>query len=225
MSKQLKHLLFDNDGTIVDSEIIAQRAMLDLLATHGFHMSEQDYSHRFPGLLDRDILRILQSEHGFVMPQDFTKQLHEAHLNGFDLSLRAIPGMTALFRRLKIPKSMVSNGSVRHVQRCLKKVRLLSSVDGHIFSAEHVEKPKPHPDVYLYALEKIGLQAHQTLVVEDSPTGVIAAKSAGLQAIGFLGAAHIHDGHEQKLREAGADFIAEDARALGRLLEGMGAFA
>jgi HAD superfamily hydrolase (TIGR01509 family) len=224
MSKQLKHLLFDNDGTIVDSEIIAQRVMLSLLAEHGLHITEQDYSHQFPGLLDRDVLKLLQRDHGFQVPEGFTKQLQEAHIDGFNRTLRAIPGMTTLFRRLKMPKSMVSNGSVRHVERCLRKVRLLSSVDGHIFSAEHVDNPKPYPDVYLYALKKIGLQPHQAIVIEDSPTGVLAAKNADLRVIGFLGAAHVHDGHGIKLRDAGADFIAEDARALGQLLEGMGAF-
>ena len=197
--------------------------MLRLLAMHGLHISERDYSHRFPGLLDRDILRILQADHQFQPPEGFTRQLHEEHITGFNRSLRAIPGMWGLFRRLKIPKSMVSNGSVRHVERCLRKVRLLSSLDGHIISAEHVEKPKPHPDVYLFALDKIGLEKHETLVVEDSPTGVSAAKLAGLPVVGFLGAAHIHDGHEEKLRHAGADFIAQDAKALAKLLAGMGA--
>jgi len=223
MQKQLKHILFDNDGTIVDSEIIAQRVMLEMLAEHGLQLSPQEYSHRFPGLLDRDILHILQRDHGFSAPDGFTKRLHEAHIDDFNRSLRAIPGMTALFRRLKTPKSMVSNGSVRHVERCLRKVRLLSSVNGHIISAEHVEKPKPYPDIYLFALEKIGLKPHETVVVEDSPTGVAAAKSAGLQSIGFLGAAHIFDGHGQKLLDAGADFIAADARALWAILEKLGA--
>ncbi len=223
MPKLLKHILFDNDGTIVDSEIIAQRAMLEMLAVHGLHMSPQEYSHRFPGLLDRDILHILQRDHGFTPPDGFIKQLHDAHIEGFNSSLRAIPGMTSLFRQLKTPKSMVSNGSVRHVERCLRKVRLLSAVNGHIISAEHVSKPKPHPDIYLYALEKIGLEAAETVAVEDSPTGVAAAKSAGLLSIGFLGAAHIHDGHGQKLLDAGADFIAADARGLGQVLEMLGA--
>ncbi len=224
MSRRLKHILFDNDGTIVDSEVIAQRVMLKLLAEHDFHLSEQEYSIRFPGLLDRDILNLLQRDHGFKVPDGFTQRLHEAHHLGFDSALRAIPGMTSLFRRLKIPKSMVSNGSVQHVKRCLKKVRLLSAVDGHIFSAEQVGKPKPHPDVYLFALEQIGLEPHHTLAVEDSPTGVLAAKSAGLQVIGFLGAAHIMDGHGLTLQDAGADVLVKDARALEKLLAEMGAF-
>lgn len=223
MRQSLQHILFDNDGTIVDSEIIAQRAMLRLLADHGFHMTEQEYSRRFPGLLDRDILRLLQQDHGFQPPADFSSRLREEHINGFNASLRAIPGMTSLFRRLKVPKSMVSNGSVRHVERCLRKVRLLNAVDGHIFSAEQVDKPKPHPDVYLLALDKIGVHPHQTIAVEDSPTGVRAAKSAGLSTIGFLGAAHIGLGHAEQLLDAGADHIAQDATALGKLLEAMGA--
>jgi HAD superfamily hydrolase (TIGR01509 family) len=220
----LKHILFDNDGTIVDSEIIAVRATLQLLGEQGFHMDEQTYSRRFPGLLERDILVILQREHGVVVGDDYFDRLREMHRDGFHNSLRAIPGMTTLFRRLKLPKSMVSNGSIRHVEYCLRKVRLRSALDGQIFSAEQVEKPKPHPDVYAYALDRLGLKPGEAIVVEDSPTGVQAAKDAGIRVIGFLGAAHVFDGHGDKLRDHGADFLAADAQALTVLLEGMGAF-
>lgn len=196
--------------------------MLELLSEYGLQLSEQEYSQRYPGLRNREILDLLRQDHGFHAPESLVKRIQEFDKDAFYGAMRAIPGMTSLFRRLKVPKSMVSNGSVLHVQMCLQKVRLLSSVDGHIFSAEQVENPKPHPDVYLFALEKIGLQPHHTIVVEDSPTGVMAAKRAGLQSIGFLGAAHVNDGHANELILAGADFIAEDAQALGRLLETMG---
>lgn len=215
----IKHVLFDNDGTIVDSEIIAARIMLKLLAKHGFNISERDYNMRFPGLRTRDIVIALQKEEGFEAPHDFSQQIHDEHKDGFHRSLRAIRGMPTLFRSLKVPKSMVSNGSIRHVENCLKKVRLLSALDGHIFSAEQVDQPKPSPDVYLFALEKLGISPRETIVVEDSVTGILAAKSAGIQAVGFLGAAHIHDGHGQKLWEAGADFVVADATALSQLLK------
>jgi HAD superfamily hydrolase (TIGR01509 family) len=219
----IQHVLFDNDGTIVDSEIIAARAMLQLLAKHGLHLEERAYNMRFPGLLDRDILVALQAEEGFMAPADFIQQLRDAHKGGFHQSLRAIPGMPTLFRNLKVPKSMVSNGSILHVERCLRKVRLRSALDGFIFSAEQVGQPKPAPDVYLFALEKLGLKPAQTLVVEDSITGVLAAKSAGIQVVGFLGAAHIHDGHGAKLKEAGADYLAADAKGLADVLKKKGA--
>lgn len=219
----LKHVLFDNDGTVVDSEIIAVRATLSMLAPYGFRMSEQEYSHRFPGLLERDIVAIISEEYGIRVGDDYFDRLRALHVTNFDRELRAIAGMPTIFRKLKIPKSMVSNGSVRHVERCLRRVRLRSALDGHIFSAEHVDRPKPHPDVYHFALEKLELEPAEILVVEDSPTGVLAAKQAGLRVVGFLGAAHIHNGHEAHLLEHGADFIAADAKSLGNLLEQFGA--
>ena len=57
-------------------------------------------------------------------------------------------------------------------------------------------------------------------VQASSPSG---SEEAGLQVVGFLGAAHIHDGHDARLLECGADFIAEDAKSLGKLLEKFGA--
>jgi len=99
---------------------------------------------------------------------------------------------------------------------------MLRLLDGQIFSAEMVGKPKPHPEVYLLALNTLGITAEETLVVEDSPTGVQAAKAAGLRVVGFLGAAHIHPGHDIRLLEAGADFLAPEAAALARLLTELG---
>lgn len=197
--------------------------MLKLLALHGLHLSESDYNMRFPGLRTRDIIIALEAEEGFRPPVNFLQTVHEEHKDGFHRSLRAIRGMPTLFRNLKVPKSMVSNGSVLHVEKCLRKVRLFSALDGHIFSAEHVEKPKPSPDVYLFALEKLGLYPQETIVVEDSVTGVFAAKSAGIQVVGFLGAGHIHDGHGEKLWEAGADFVVPDAQGLAEVLKKKGA--
>ncbi|MFM7401151.1 MAG: HAD hydrolase-like protein, partial [Bacteroidota bacterium] len=72
---QIKHILFDNDGTIVDSEVIAQQTMIRLMAEHDFVMSEQEYSHQFPGLLGRDILRILRDNHGFDAPANFMQRM------------------------------------------------------------------------------------------------------------------------------------------------------
>ena len=219
----LKHVLFDNDGTVVDSEIIAVRSTLRLLEPYGFHMSEQEYSRRFPGLLERDIIAIISREYGIQVSDDYFDRVWAEHRAAFDRELRAVAGMPTLFRNLKTPKSMVSNGSVRHVERCLRKVRLRHALDGHIFSAEHVARPKPYPDVFELALEKLQLRPDEVLVVEDSPTGVTAAKQAGLRVVGFLGAAHIHNGHEALLLDCGADFIAADAKVLAKLLERFGA--
>lgn len=215
----IEHILFDNDGTLVDSEIIAVRATLRLLAPYGFQMSEQEYTQRYPGLLERDILAAINAEYGIVVDEDYFDHLRQAHQQGFDDELRAIPGMADIFRGVLVPKSIVSNASRHHVEYCLQRLGLDSALDGQIFSAEQVEKPKPHPDIYLLALEMLHLQPEEVLVVEDSPTGVQAAYAAGLQVIGFLGAAHIHPGHDTRLMEAGAKYLAAEASQLVKLFQ------
>lgn len=220
----IKHILFDNDGTVVDSEIIAVRTMMRMLGSLGLRISEREYSHRFPGLREREIVTILKQEYGLVLPEDFWPQVRAEHTRLFETELQVIPGMYQLFKALKTKKSMVSNGSVKHVELCLYKVNLLDSVDGQIFSAEQVNRPKPHPDVYEYAMEKLNLHPENLVVVEDSPTGVQAAKSAGLSVIGFLAAAHIHEGHEETLRRVGADFIAADTSGLQKIFEELNVF-
>lgn len=215
---KIKHLLFDNDGTVVDSEIIAVRSMLRMLEAHGLPMGEREYCQRFPGLTIRDILAILSNEHGISVSEETIQETRAEHIRLFDRELRAVPGMYTLFRKIKMPKSMVSNGSVRHVERSLRRVRLHHALDGHIFSAEQVSRPKPFPDVYQHALSVLQLQPDEVLVIEDSPVGVQSAKQAGLQVIGFLGATHVQDDHRETLTRLGADLIAENALQLTALL-------
>ena len=146
------HVFFDNDGTLVDSEIIAVRTMLRHLKTYGFDMEEKEYSIRYPGHLEKDILAMIEISHGVKVPVDFLQKLHDEHVELFDNHLVPIDGMDHLFRQLKTPKSMVSNASVVHVERCLRRIGLLDEFQGHIFSANQVARPKPFPDVYHFAL-------------------------------------------------------------------------
>jgi beta-phosphoglucomutase-like phosphatase (HAD superfamily) len=219
-NNMIRHVLFDNDGTIVDTEIIAVNTILELLAEYGHNSLGRDYfCRRFTGMLERDIFALLASDHGIEVPVGFSERLHTLHEIRFEQPLPGIAGMPELFRRLRTPKSMVSNASLRHVSRCLTHLDLHSALDGQIFSAEQVDRPKPFPDVYQYALAQLQLQPADVIVVEDSIPGVTAAKSAGLQVIGFLGAAHIGDGHAEKLADHGADFLAENAAAVEKIFE------
>ena len=221
---KIKHILFDNDGTVVDSEIIAVRTILRMLGSLGLQIGEREYSNRFPGLREREIVAILREEYEVILPGDFWPQVRAEHKRLFESELQVIPGMDQLFRSIRTTKSMVSNGSVQHVELCLQQVNLLDALDGRIFSAEHVERPKPHPDVYEYALEILKLQPENVVVVEDSPAGVQAAKSAGLTVVGLLAATHIQEGHQETLLGKGADFIAADTGGLKKIFKQMNIF-
>lgn len=219
----MKHILFDNDGTIVDSEHLAVGSMLELLRPHGIEISRDEYNRKFPGLISAQILEIIRREHGIhIEPEIFLQNLRQHHNNIFDRELQAVAGMSQIFKNLKVPKSMVSNGSVAHVERCLRRVGLLDWLDGQIFSGYDVGSPKPAPDVYLVALKKLGLAPDEVVVVEDSPVGVQSGKAAGLQVIGFLGASHADDGLATRLLDCGADILAADADELQQIFEKFG---
>lgn len=215
----IRHLLFDNDGTLADTEVIAVRAFLNLLRPYQFEMGVSEFSRRYTGLLENDILHSLHSEFGISVPADFLPRLRQAHQEGFEKDLRAIPGMTTVFRNRKVPKSMVSNARARHVEYCLRKMRLRKSLDGHIFSAEQAEHPKPSPAVYEMALRSLQLRPHEVLAIEDSIAGVRSAVAAGIEVVGFLGAAHSYEGHGDQLLAAGAHHIAPHARHLEAILQ------
>ena len=81
--------------------------------------------------------------------------------------------------------------------------------EGRVFSALETPtgKPKPAPDVFLFAAEAMGADPALTFVIEDSVHGIAAAKAAGMRVIGFTGAAHSYPGHADHLTEAGAETV------------------
>jgi HAD superfamily hydrolase (TIGR01509 family) len=216
----IQHVLFDNDGTLVDTEILAIRSMLSVLQPLGFEMDEATYSMRFPGLLEKDILAAIRAEYQLDLPtDDVLRAIRLEHKQLFQEQLQAIQGMPDLIKALQVPKSIVSNATRPHIEFCMEKIGVAEHLDGQIFSVELVKNPKPAADLYALAAATFQLTPDNTVVVEDSPTGIRAAKAAGLVAIGFLGAAHITEGHRAMLESAGADYIVADATALSELFQ------
>ncbi|MFK7924823.1 MAG: HAD family hydrolase [Bacteroidia bacterium] len=215
----IKHLIFDCDGVLIDSEILASRIILDELKTFDFAMEEKVYSAKYSGFLTKDIIKMLKEEYNLPLPDDFQKTLHGRMDEAFETILEPVSGMPDLIASLPLPKNVVSNGRGVHVERALKLTGLTSYFGKEIFSVDRVQNPKPHPDLYLLALKTIGREFDDVLVVEDSGAGVQAAKAAGLTVIGFAGASHVGPEHGEKLTALGADYIAEDAIVLRQHFE------
>src|SRR5204863_7536835 len=78
----------------------------------------------------------------------------------------------------------------------------------HVFSADMVTRGKPHPDIFLYAANRLGVNPSECLVIEDSAGGIRAAVAAGMTAVGLCAASHIREGHDLKLSDAGAVHLA-----------------
>ena len=88
-----------------------------------------------------------------------------------------------------------------------------------VFSAEAVRHGKPAPDLFLHAAARMGAVPTRCVVVEDSPAGIVAARAAGMAAIGFTGGLHARgEAYRARLLDAGAEEVAADAAALAALL-------
>lgn len=168
-------------------------------------------------MLGSDILEIVFNELGKEKPPGLMAELDAAFEASFEKILQPIAGMPELMKAASLPISIVSNSLVRHVNSSLGKANLSNISEGRIYSSEHVPNPKPAPDVYELAIRETGLPKDQLIVVEDSAAGVTAAKAAGLTVIGFLGASHIFEGHDEKLRGIGVDYLVKDATELSTL--------
>ena len=217
----MKQLIFDCDGVLVDSEIIADGVLKEKLPVWLPDLgSAEQIEHeldRCLGMMTRDILLDLEARSQHTLPVDALDQVR--HLVDARLadSLKAMPGVRETLewiRDQRLPLAIVSNSSEQRMKINLESSGLrgildeIAAANGDeqlpIFTSDEVMNPKPAPDLYLLALKTLGRSAEECLVVEDSRTGMQAAVAAGLKVVGHLGASHIPPGHAEVLRTTGA---------------------
>jgi HAD superfamily hydrolase (TIGR01509 family) len=137
--------------------------------------------------------------------------------------LTEVAGATDAVRALALPKAIASSGSAQGLERKLKQTGLWDYFAPHVYSADHVARAKPAPDLFLHAAAALGVAPVDCLVIEDSVNGVTAARAAGMTVWGFLGGGHAYDGMVARLTAAGAERVLIDwpdaVRQLAHALE------
>lgn len=210
-------IIFDCDGVLVDSERLSHEVMCQLLAEHGCAMSLAQAVDRFIGTSHQECLMRVQAALGEAYPADFEARFAQGCREAFDARLVAVHGMPELVAQLRVKCCVASNGSHAKVQHTLGLTGLLPHFAGRIFTADAVAQPKPAPDLFLLAAARNGVAPEATWVVEDTPTGVLAAKRAGMHAIGLHSLVS-----PDRLRAAGADELVASAELLRLRLAAMG---
>jgi HAD superfamily hydrolase (TIGR01509 family) len=202
--------MFDCDGVLVDSEIIASEVDAEHLTRLGYPITAAEVTQRFAGLTAVELGRMVESEMGRPLPDDFfIEQKAELDLR-LARDLQPVDGVLALTERIAGNRRCIcSNSSGERLKMELEKTRLYDFFAPEIFSAGEVgtREPKPSPNVYLHAMKHFGVPAHEALVIEDSVFGVMAAKLSGARVVGFTGGRHTWPGHADKLTEAGAETV------------------
>lgn len=202
--------VFDCDGVLIDSEIIASAVDSEFLAEVGYHITPEEVNVRFAGLTGRAIRETVEAETGRKLPDDFFGRTQEEIDRRLARDLKAVPGVNEMLDRLEGEQRCIcSNSSSVRLRISLEKTRLWDRFAPHIYSSVEVGdlQPKPAPNVYRYAMAQFGADPRDTVVLEDSAFGVAAAKAAGARVIGFTGGAHTWPSHADVLTEAGAETV------------------
>jgi HAD superfamily hydrolase (TIGR01509 family) len=197
-------IIFDCDGVLIDSEVIANRVNVEVLAGLGVEFTLEEYMERFVGVSLHDEVIEIEKLRKVKLPDDYEARLMNHKYKVFDEELKAIEGIVDLVTSIKTPKAVASGSSPERLEYTLKLTHLWELFAPHVYSTTLVPKSKPAPDIFLYTADKFSIRPDKCLVIEDSTLGVRAGVVAGMTVIGFSGGSHIKDGHEEKLLELGA---------------------
>lgn len=214
----LDHLICDCDGVLVDSEVIADRVLFETLSATFPHLDFADAAKSAFGQQTSRFLAGLEAHFGIRMPENFIDTIEHNIETGLAQSLAPITGVRDALLKVELPAAVVSNSRLARVRSSLKRASLTEIFGDRVFSSEQVARPKPYPDVYLHAAKTLGVAPARCIVVEDSVSGLNAARAAGMKTIAFVGASHIPDNYADVLRAMGITRIMRNMDELPALV-------
>jgi HAD superfamily hydrolase (TIGR01509 family) len=209
----IEAVIFDCDGVLADSEILALEVELTALAEIGLHYDRSEFVARFTGMSNAAFFPALEEDFrrrtGRDFPAGFVDACHAKYQSAFE-RLAEVPGARAAVQSVTHPKAVASSSADEQLKLKLRKLDLWDLFDPHVYSADHVAHAKPAPDLFLYAARELGVDPSACLVLEDSINGVTAARAAGMRVWGFLGGGHMDDASGARLLAAGAERLIAD---------------
>lgn len=211
MSKY-KCVIFDCDGVLVDSEPIANRVLVEMANQLGASIDlDYAYKHFKGGSFESCMMKISKLIDG-SLPTDFEVQYRQLSFEVFKKEIQPVDGVLECIQSLKLPYCVASSGPEHKIRLNLELTGLLPFFEEKIFSCYTIQKWKPDPAVFIWAAETMGFQPSECLVIEDSVTGVKAAKAGGFDVFGF--AAHDYNNE----LEAEADCVFNEMEQLKNLI-------
>ncbi|MCK0125196.1 HAD family hydrolase [Gelidibacter sp. F2691] len=184
MSKY-KCVIFDCDGVLVDSEVIANQVMVDMANELGAHI-DMDYALKnFKGVsiqrCQEQIAELVTEQ----LPDNFIPDFRVRSFEAFTNNIKPVDGVTEVLKQLQLPFCVASSGPENKIRLNLELTALLPHFENNIFSCFTIKRWKPDPGVFLWAADTMGFQPEECIVIEDSLTGVTAARDGGFDVFGY----------------------------------------
>jgi HAD superfamily hydrolase (TIGR01509 family) len=212
MSKY-KCVIFDCDGVLIDSETIAIGVLVDMANDLGANIPKDGAVVRFKGKSFNSCMGAISKLINKPLPINFEADYRINTFEAFRKDIKPIDGIKEVLDNLDLPFCVASSGPENKIRLNLELTGLLPYFENKIFSCYAIQKWKPDPGVFLWAAETMGFKPIDCVVIEDSLSGVRAAKTGGFDVFGFTA----HDYNNELEREATRTFD-----SMGKVLSMLG---
>src|SRR5262249_22088772 len=170
---------------LVDTERIAVRIDVAVLAELGWAMTEAEVVERFMGKSDTEMTAAIEAHLGRRLEASWEEPFRHLYRDAFAAELTPVPGVVEALATSSTPPCVASSGTHEKIRFTLGLTGLYDRFAGRIFSVDDVARGKPAPDLFLHAAARMGVAPASCAVVEDSPYGVQAARAAGMRAFAY----------------------------------------
>jgi HAD superfamily hydrolase (TIGR01509 family) len=185
---RLPALIFDCDGVLIDSEYLASRVEAELTHEFGLSLSLEEAHDLFLGKTVDGVLDAIAARTGKRPSSAWVYNWAFATAHAFLRELKSVDGVGVAVETLRqrgFRLAVASQSPLARVRLSLQVAGLAGQFGDHIYVTSMVARPKPAPDIYLLAAEKLGAAPADCIVIEDSPAGAAAALGAGMRVIGY----------------------------------------
>ena len=216
----IKNIIFDFDGVIVDSEVLASKAFAKYFSKFDRSIKEEQF-YKYAGKKTVEVIDLLSAKYKIENKETFTNEIFDIITEVYSRDLKLVDGAKDYISKSNRDHFIGSNSNKDRIMDGLKLVDLDKIfLNDHVYSFDMVERPKPDPDIYLKVLNDNSLNIQETIIIEDSGVGVKAASSAGVRVFGLTAGKHWHSNRDKnELFDNGALNVFSDYISLGNAIE------
>lgn len=192
----MRAVIFDSDGTLVDSEAPGLDVVYTLAREAGLTLGREQAHDRFRGVRMAEVAAFIAAQLPQCGPSfatEFTQRVRVAMAARFQQGLSPMPGAKALVERLRLPFAVATNGPREKIEQTLRLTGLRPYFEDRVFCAYEVGHFKPDPGLFLHAAGALGIEPSCCAVVEDSLPGITAGLAAGMRVFALQPARRLPD--------------------------------